>query len=280
MEETGTIGALLAIFLMLSSYKGFRDREFTEEYIFDVDRILIDKEYRRLISSGFLHGGWFHLIFNLIALLSFSKEIELLFGIVNYLILYFVSLIGGNLLALYIHRNHGDYRALGASGAISGVVFAAVVLHPESSISFVLIPIEIPSWFFGLAFVLISILGIKKQQDNIGHDAHLGGAIVGIIITIVLYPAILKTNLWIIALLLVPSLFFLVLLVRNPNILLIDHYWGEGLAKVKSAWANRQQEPQIDPEEELNLLLEKIGKNGISSLSRKERKRLDQLSGK
>ena len=280
MEETGTIGALLAIFLMLSSYKGFRDREFTEEYIFDVDRILIDKEYRRLISSGFLHGGWFHLIFNLIALLSFSKEIESLFGIVNYLILYFVSLIGGNLLSLYIHRNHGDYRALGASGAISGVVFATVVLHPESSISFVLIPIEIPSWFFGLAFALIFILGIKKHQDTIAHDAHLGGSIVGILITIILYPAILKTNLWIIALLLVPSLLFLVLLIRNPNILLIDHYWGEGLAKVKSAWANRQQEPQIDPEEELNLLLEKIGKNGISSLSRKERKRLDQLSGK
>lgn len=280
MEETGTIGALLAIFLMLSSYKGFQDRAFTEEYIFDVDRILINKEYRRLISSGFLHSGWFHLIFNLIALLSFSKEIEMLFGIGNYMVLYFVSLIGGNLLSLYIHRNHGDYRALGASGAISGVVFAAVVLHPESSISFVLIPIEIPSWLFGLAFVLISILGIKKQQDNIGHEAHLGGAIVGIIITIILNPAILETNLWIIGLLLIPSLFFLVLLIRNPNMLLIDHYWGEGVAQLKASWANRQQAPQIDPEEELNLLLDKIGKNGISSLSRKERKRLDQLSGK
>ena len=164
MEETGPIGTLLAIFIFLSSYKGFRDREFTEEYIFDIDRILIDKEYRRLLSSGFLHGGWFHLIFNLIALLSFSKEIELLFGAVNYLLLYFGSLIGGNLLSLYIHRNHGDYRALGASGAISGVVFSSVVLMPQSTISFVLIPIEIPSWLFGLAFVLISILGIKKQR--------------------------------------------------------------------------------------------------------------------
>ena len=280
MEETGPIGTLLAIFIFLSSYKGFRDREFTEEYIFDIDRILIDKEYRRLLSSGFLHGGWFHLIFNLIALLSFSKEIELLFGAVNYLLLYFGSLIGGNLLSLYIHRNHGDYRALGASGAISGVVFSSVVLMPQSTISFVLIPIEIPSWLFGLAFVLISILGIKKQRDNIGHDAHLGGAIIGILATIVLYPSILSNNLWIVALLLIPSILFIILLIRNPNILLIDHYWGEGFARFKENLASRQEEPSMDPEEELNLLLDKIGKKGIESLSKKERKRLDQLSGK
>lgn len=280
MEETGTIGTLLAIFIMLSSYKGFQDREYTEEYIFDIDRILVDKQYLRLLTSGFLHGGWFHLIFNMIALLSFSREIESLFGIGYYLLLYFCSLIGGNLLALYIHRNHGDYRALGASGAISGVVFASVILMPESSISFILIPIEIPSWFFGLAFMLISIFGIKSQRDNIGHEAHLGGAVIGILITIILYPAILPAHLWIVALLLIPSVFFIILLVRNPNILLIDNYWGEGFARFKERLVSREPEEIIDPEDELNLILEKIRKSGMDSLSLHERQRLDQLSNR
>ncbi len=279
MEETGTIGTLLAVFILLCSFKGFQDRKFTEEYIFDVDRIIIGKEYRRLITSGFLHGGWFHLIFNLIALLSFSREIEVLFGFTYYLLLFFGSMVGGSLLALYIHRNHGDYRALGASGAISGVVFASVVLMPTSSISFVLIPIEIPSWFFGLAFVLVSIFGIKSQRDNIGHEAHLGGAIIGIIMTVILYPTVLENNLWIVALLLIPATLFIFLLVRNPNILLIDNYWGEGFAQFKEK-LTQPKEPSIDPEEELNLILEKIRKKGISSLSQKEKKRLDQLSGR
>ncbi len=278
MEETGTIGTLLAVFILLSSYKGFQDRSFTEEYIFDVDRILINKEYRRLITSGFLHGGWFHLIFNMIALLSFSREIENLFGIPYYLLLYFLSLIGGNLLSLYIHRNHGDYRAVGASGAISGVVFASVVLMPESKISFILIPIEFSSWIFGLMFILVSIFGIKSQSDNIGHEAHLGGAIIGILLTVALYPVVLEHNLWVVAMLLIPAILFILLLIRNPNILIIDNYWGEGLAKFKENLANRQVEEELDPEEELNALLEKIRKGGMNSLSSKERSRLDQLS--
>lgn len=281
MEETGAIGTLLAVFILLTSYKGFQDKDFEEEYIFDVDRILIDKEYRRMLSSGFLHANWYHLLFNLIGLLSFSAEIEALFGTWKFLLLYFTSLIGGNLLALYVHRNHGDYRALGASGAISGVIFSSIILDPGGSISFIFIPIQFKAWWIGVAFVLFSIFGIKSQRDNIGHEAHLGGAIVGMLITVILYPIILQMNLWVFALLFIPSVLFIILIVRKPEVLMISNYFGKEFNKVRDRVRYEQMKADEvpDPEDELNRILEKIGKKGMESLTAYEIQFLNEHSG-
>ena len=273
------IGIVLTLVLGATSYKGFRDPNYFERYVFDVDKILIAKEYRRLISSGFLHGGWFHLGFNLIALISFSAAVETQLGPGLFALIFFVSLIGGNLLALYIHRNHGDYRAVGASGAISGVIFAAIVLFPGGSIGFVIIPFEIKNWVFGLAFILISILGIKRQADNIGHEAHLGGAIIGVLLTLAIQPALVFESPWLIAGILVPTTLFLYLIVRNPAILMIDSYWGETLRSARDFPSNLRKSNTISKEEELNKLLDKIRTKGIDSLSSTERKRLEELSG-
>ena len=105
------------------SYKGFKSIIYFEKYKFIVDKILIGKDYKRIISSGFLHVSWSHLIFNMISLYLFSGLIESNLGILNLLLIYFASLIGGGLLSLYIHRGHADYTAVGASGAISGLIF-------------------------------------------------------------------------------------------------------------------------------------------------------------
>lgn len=280
MEETGAVGTLLAVFILLTSYKGFQDKDFEEEYIFDVDRILIDKEYRRMLSSGFLHANWYHLLFNLVGLLSFSAEIEALFGIWKFLLLYFTSLIGGNLLALYVHRNHGDYRALGASGAISGVIFSSIILDPAGSISFIFIPIQFKAWWIGVAFVLFSIFGIKSQSGNIGHEAHLGGAIVGMLITVILYPIILQMHLWVFALLFIPSVLFIILIIRKPEVLLISNYFGKEFNKVKERVRYEQMKADEvpDPEDELNRILEKIGKKGMESLTAYEIQFLNEHS--
>lgn len=273
------IGIVLTLVLGATSYKGFRDPNYFERYVFDVDKILIAKEYRRLISSGFLHGGWFHLGFNLIALISFSAAVETQLGPGLFALIFFVSLIGGNLLALYIHRNHGDYRAVGASGAISGVIFAAIVLFPGGSIGFVILPFEIKNWVFGLAFILISILGIKRQADNIGHEAHLGGAIIGVLLTLAIQPSIVFESPWLIAGILVPTTLFLYLIVKNPAILMIDSYWGETLRSARNLPSNLRKSNTPSKEEELNKLLDKIRTKGIDSLSSAERKRLEELSG-
>lgn len=280
MEDAGTIGTILMILTFFTSYKGLRDNHFFEEYLFEVDKILISKEYKRFITSGFLHANWIHFGFNMIALLSFSWSLEEEFGYLKFLLLYFVSMLGGSLLALWIHRHHGDYRAIGASGAISGVVMSSIILFPEGSISLILIPIPIKSWLFGLLFIIISIFGIKNKSDNIGHEAHLGGAITGVLVTLIMAPWVIKENWWIILAILIPVIAFLILIVRNPAVLMVDKYWGENVKSVQNKTAkirSIKSQTRKDKEEELDELLEKIRKHGMNSLSKKEKDRLDEL---
>ncbi|MEO0470692.1 MAG: rhomboid family intramembrane serine protease, partial [Bacteroidota bacterium] len=215
---------LTAIVLILAnvgfSYKGFQEEAFRNRYNFHVDPILIGKEYIRMLSSGFLHTGWWHLLFNMYTLYVFSQSLE--FGgmsFVFYLILYFVSLFGGNGLALFIHRNHGNYRAVGASGAVSGVVFATISLFPFGEIFF------IKAWLFGIIYTLVTIYGVKSRWGNIGHEAHLGGTIVGILMAILFDPSILTRYTWIIFAMLIPIVVFLFLIIKRPEFLLIPNFF-------------------------------------------------------
>ncbi len=269
------IGFVILILTAAASYQGLRHARYMKRYDFYTDGILIDKQYDRLLSSGFLHAGWIHLGFNMAALMAFSWSLELTLGIPKFLLLYISSMLGGSLLSLFIHRQHGDYRAVGASGAISGIVAASIVLYPDIQVGLIFLPGYIDGWLFGLLFVLISIIGMKVQNDNIGHDAHLGGALVGALIAGIMEPQALKETWWMLLLMLAPAAVFLVLIARNPAILLIDGYWGEapGIRRLPT----RKQPSEKD---ELNRLLAKIKDRGMASLTPKERKTLDELSKK
>jgi membrane associated rhomboid family serine protease len=276
MHNASLFGTIILLLTGLMTYKGFQDRRFFEKQAFTVDPILIGREFRRLLTSGFLHVGWIHFGFNMVALLSFSSSLEVAFGLGKFAVLYFASLIGGNLLALFIHRNHGDYSAVGASGAISGVILSFIVLFPAREIGLILIPVGIKSWIFGFLFIIVSIFGIKSQRDNIGHEAHLGGGIVGVLLTPLLAPANLTIHWWLMAAILIPSLLFLLLVARNPAVLMIRDYWGENVRDVQATFTRSKAAP--DPAKELDQLLDKIRKNGFESLSKKERERLEELS--
>lgn len=278
MENTSLVGTALLILTGLSTYKGLKDYAFNEYYNFNVDGILVKREFFRLLSSGFLHVGWIHFAFNMVGLLSFANALEPLFGIPKFLVIYFLSMLGGSLLSLYIHRNHGDYRAVGASGAVSGIIFSSIVLFPEHEIGFILLPIQFKSWILGVLFVVISIWGIKSQKDNIGHEAHLGGALTGLLITILLQPSVLQTNLWVILLLGLPTLAFLILLIRNPAVLMIDNYWGENFRAMGNRFKrDSKKTSSVSPQEEMDNYLDKIKKHGFKSLSDKEKKRINEL---
>lgn len=277
MDFTSVTGTLLLLFTAAVSFQGLRRSEYMDAYKFEVDAILIDREWHRLLSSGFLHGSWLHFGFNMIALLSFSFALELKFGMLLFLGVYFICMLGGSLLALYIHRNHGDYSAVGASGAISGVIFSSIILYPSSSISFIVLPIEIPNWLFGIAFVLISIFGIKSQMGNIGHEAHLGGAITGILATIFIDPGVMQRSWWLILLLLVPTVAFLILIIRNPAVMMVKEYWGERAIDIQDAYTGRKS--RMSRQEEVDYLLDKIRTKGINSLTKKERQRLKEIRG-
>ena len=270
MGGESQIGILIAILTGMTTYQGLRHSSYQDKYLFHSEKILLDKEYYRLLTSGFLHVNWLHFGFNMLALTSFALSIEVLLGIKSFLIIYFLSMLGGSLLSLYIHRNHYDYTAVGASGAISGVVAASIILFPNSEIGLIFIPGGIKSWVFGLIFIVISILGIKSQSDNIGHEAHLGGILTGIVATSIISPRIFLIN-WHIALgMLVPILIFLYLIIRRPDIL-ITGKWNLERPNITTKYKS---------EISLDEILDKIKRRGIDSLSKKEKKLLEKYSNK
>jgi membrane associated rhomboid family serine protease len=175
------------------SYRGFASTAFLNRYLFSTREILEDRQYYRILSSGALHADWVHLLFNMFSLYSFGSAIELLFGRVTFLATYLAGIIGGNILALILHRKE-TYRALGASGGVCGVIFACIFLLPGTSVQMFFIPIPIPASIYAILFMLISYFGIRSQFGNIGHDAHLGGAIIGLLTATIFHPWIVPQN--------------------------------------------------------------------------------------
>src|SRR5437867_1045339 len=174
MQEPIALLTFLIIGLtILVSYFGFRSDAVEEKYIFNPERILAGKEFHRLITSAFLHADWWHLLLNMVSLYFFGPAIELTFGKANLLVIYCGSVLGGNLVSLYVHRHH-DYRAYGASGGVCGVIFASILLFPGMRLSAFPLPYPIPTWLWVIGFVLASFYGMKaNNKGNIGHDAHL-----------------------------------------------------------------------------------------------------------
>jgi hypothetical protein len=186
-------------------------------------------------------------------------------------------LIGGDLLSLFIHRNHSDYSAVGASGAVCGVIFASIALFPGLSISFFGLPLPIPSWLYGIVFVLFSIYGIKSGKDNIGHDAHLGGALIGMIAALCMRPEALAENYVTILVIAVPAIAFICLIIFKPHAMLVDNFF------YKAHHGNYTVDQRYNIEKSMNQLevdriLDKINRTGINSLSKKEKETLDQYS--
>lgn len=276
METIEGVALLLILIITLTSYQGLKNEAYLEKYAFEVDGILIRKEYYRLFSAGFVHLNWLHLLFNMASLYSFCFGVGTMLGVQNFLVLYFVSLLAGNLMALYIHRHHGDYSAVGASGAVSGVIFATIVLFPEAHIGFPFLPLQIPNWAFGIGYLLISLYAIKVQAGTIGHEAHVGGAIAGVVTVVCMQPMLLQLHPWLIAALIVPFFAFMFLLVKRPAVLLVESYWGfEHPRHRRNEWQARRA---IRQEEDLNVLLDKVGRRGIQGLSKREKQKLEDLS--
>ena len=187
------------------SYKGITEPSFLNTYKFQIAAILRGERIR-MLSSGFLHVDYLHLGFNMYALYLFASPVLGTLGNVPFLILYFGSLLLGNVFTLFYHKKESYYSAVGASGAVSGIVYSAIVLYPEMTLYLFPLPIPIPGYLFGIGYLLYSMYGMKKQLGSVGHSAHLGGAVGGFFITILLYPQALVAHKTLIILLAVPIL--------------------------------------------------------------------------
>lgn len=186
-----TLGIMIANGLV--SYKGFQDPTFFERYKFQVSSIQAG-DYKRLLSSGFLHVDINHLIFNLFTFYFFSEVVIYSLGASALIWVYFVSLLVGSYFGLYIHKNEPYYSAVGASGAVTGVLYAAIYLMPDMRLGFFFIPIPLPAYLVGLGYMLYTIYAMKKRNSNIGHSAHFGGAIGGLVTAIVMVPEKISLN--------------------------------------------------------------------------------------
>lgn len=196
---------LLSIIIanVLISYKGFNDYNFFRKYEFHVGSIRAGEQIR-MLSSGFLHGDFGHLFFNMFSLYMFAPVVIYSFGTLTFLMIYFISLIAGSLLALSFHKNDFGYRAVGASGAVTGIIYASILLNPDMSLYLFFIPIPIPAYLFGIGYLLYSIYGMKAKNDNIGHVTHFGGAIGGYATTLLQEPSMLTERTFIVVLLAIP----------------------------------------------------------------------------
>ncbi len=188
---------------VMISLKGFNDYGFLDKYKFHVGGVQRGEKIR-MISAGFLHIDFQHLLFNMITLFFFASIVINYLSSGGFIIVYLVSLLLGNLLSLYFHKNEYHYSAVGASGAVTGILYSAILLRPEMNLYMFFIPIPIPAYIFGIGYLLYSIYGMKKRIGNIGHDAHFGGAIGGYVITLFMAPWILEKNLLMVGLLAIP----------------------------------------------------------------------------
>jgi membrane associated rhomboid family serine protease len=178
---------------------GFQSPKLVNKLQFNASKIIKNKEYYRLVSHAFVHANWEHLIVNMIVLLSFGQVVEKYFGYyfgnnkgMYFIFLYVGGILFSNLYALVKHRNNYFYNAVGASGAVAAVLFAAIFFDPWSSILFFGI-LPIPGIIFGGLYLFYSYYMSRKESDNIAHDAHFLGSVFGFFFPVLLNPLLFET---------------------------------------------------------------------------------------
>ena len=150
-----------------------------------------DKEYYRFVTSGFLHADWMHLIFNMFTLYFFGRNLEYIFsaggfgGKLGYLALYFLGMIAADIPGYLKHNDDYDYRSLGASGAVSAVIFASIIFTPWETLALYGI-IQLSAVLFAVLYIIYCVYMGKRNADNIGHDAHLWGSLFGLVFMLIL----------------------------------------------------------------------------------------------
>ena len=154
----------------ISTYLALKDSSIFERYNLNPKAVLNAKQYDRLLSSGFLHADWMHFAINMYLLFMLASQVILITGVFGFMVLYFISMLISSYLGVYIHRNEPYYRAVGASGAVMAVLFAYIIISPNSTFLFFFI-IPMPGYVLGILYVAYSIYGIEsKGKDQIARS--------------------------------------------------------------------------------------------------------------
>jgi len=155
-------------------------------------KIAEERKYYQIFTSGLLHADYVHLFFNMFTLYSFGTVLETIFvkrtgtaeGSIDFLLIYLISMLLGSIITVLFNYKDEGYVAVGASGAVSGIIFSYILFFPKSMVGMFFIPM--PAWLFAIVYIGISLYGMNQKFGNIGHEAHLGGALGGILATLFL----------------------------------------------------------------------------------------------
>lgn len=179
---------------VVTSLLAFNNQKLMSNFIFNPFVIQSRQQYFRFISAGLIHADMFHLFFNMYALYLFGRIVENSFsmifpefGMTMYIVLYLSALVMSSTFSYYKHKENPGYNALGASGAVSAVMFASIIIYPSQELMIMPIPFFIPSYIVGPLYLAYSYYMSNKGLDNIGHDAHFFGALWGVLFVVLLW---------------------------------------------------------------------------------------------
>ncbi len=178
----------IVIATMAITIVAFRNERLYERFLMSVDAVLGRGEWWRMLTAGFLHADWPHLLANMFSLFAFGGWLEHSIQSWRLGLLYGNGILVASFTSVVLHRHAADYRAVGASGGVCAVIGGSVVIYPDVGIMVFPLPIPIPGWIFGSLFVIYSVVGAREQWDNVGHAAHLGGTLFGIGLMVAFYP--------------------------------------------------------------------------------------------
>lgn len=190
-----SITLIIIIFTVLVSMQGFNNEEFKYKFAFSPYDVKHHNKYFKVLTHMFLHSDWTHLIFNMISFYMFGEmiEIELMlkFGVVegkiHFILIYFLGGFFATLWPMIRNHDNPNYISLGASGAVSSLIFAAIIWNPSMEMGLIFLPgIFIPAYIFGPLYLAFEFWAFKRAKTNIAHDAHIGGAVFGIIYILVI----------------------------------------------------------------------------------------------
>jgi membrane associated rhomboid family serine protease len=188
---------IIIILTIIISILSFSNDSLMGRLQFNAYRISHHNEIYRFFTYGFIHADWIHLAVNVFVLYSFGGIVELYYGQVfeeksgfYFVLLYCGGILFSTLASFVKQKDNPYYNAVGASGAVSAVVFASILFNPSGSMMIFMLPFEIPAIVFGILYLVYSAYMAKKAQDNIGHDAHFWGAVFGIVFTLALKPGL------------------------------------------------------------------------------------------
>lgn len=185
------VASLIFIFTVVTSIYAFNDSSLFGKFMLHPYSVYRKHNVYTLVTSGLIHANWMHLAFNLFTFYAFAFRLEQQVGSLTFAMIYFVGLILSDIPTVIRQKDNYHYHSLGASGAVSAVLFSYILFFPLSTL--MIFPLPIPIWaaLFGVLYLVYSYYMSANSRDNINHDAHLFGAITGIIVTILMVPGII-----------------------------------------------------------------------------------------